>query len=148
MSILIALFCGLVMGLGIIVSDMSNPGKILGFLDIGGMWDPSLGLVMGTAILVAMPAFILAEKREKTLTGTAIQLPTSRQIDLRLIGGSVVFGIGWGLTGVCPGPALIMLGRGLPEGVTVVCGMVAGFAAFELSERLRLHDGHSTPSQG
>ena len=103
---------GLVFGVGLLVSGLANPAKVLGFLDVAGAWDPSLAFVMAGAIAVASGAFALAGRRSATLIGTPMRLPSSRAIDRPLILGSVVFGIGWGVAGFCPGPALVALGAG------------------------------------
>ncbi|MCB5185093.1 YeeE/YedE family protein [Methylobacillus gramineus] len=100
---------GLLFGVGLILSGMTNPAKVIGFLDLSGHWDPSLALVMGGAILVAFPAFQLAKKRSKSLLGNEIQLPKKTTIDRKLTIGAVIFGIGWGLGGYCPGPAVTSL---------------------------------------
>lgn len=126
---------GLVFGLGLIVSGMTDPGKVLGFLDLFGAWDPSLALVMGGAILVGVFAFALARKRTRTFLGGALHLPTSRDIDKRLVVGGLAFGVGWGLAGFCPGPALVSLGMGEPKAAVFVAAMLAGMVVFELIER-------------
>ncbi|HWV91304.1 MAG TPA: DUF6691 family protein, partial [Burkholderiales bacterium] len=113
MNALAAFAAGLVFGIGLIVSGMTDPGKVIGFLDLAGRWDPSLAFVMGGAILVGYFSFAAAGKRGRTFLGGAMQLPTSRDIDARLVAGSTVFGIGWGLAGFCPGPALVALGAGI-----------------------------------
>ncbi|MFI4953025.1 MAG: DUF6691 family protein, partial [Burkholderiales bacterium] len=107
-----SLVAGLVFGVGLIVSRMASPAKVLGFLDLAGSWDPSLALVMAGAVVIAAPVFALAARRSATLLGTPMHLPTARQIDRRLVLGSVAFGVGWGLAGFCPGPALVALGAG------------------------------------
>ena len=137
MNLLFSLLAGLVFGLGLIVAGMANPAKVLGFLDIGGLWDPSLALVMAAAVVIATLGFGWAKKRKTSLLGQPLQLPTSTRIDRRLIGGSVLFGIGWGLAGICPGPALVLLGAGIYQGVIFVAAMVAGMAIFSLIERYR-----------
>jgi uncharacterized membrane protein YedE/YeeE len=126
---------GLVFGLGLIVSGMTDPGKVLGFLDLAGAWDPSLALVMGGAILVGVFAFALARKRTSTFLGGALHLPGSRDIDKRLVAGGLAFGVGWGLAGFCPGPALVSLGMGQPKAAVFVGAMLAGMLVFELIER-------------
>ena len=128
---------GLVFGVGLIVSGMSNPAKVLGFLDVAGLWDPSLALVMAGAIGVGLVAFRVAGQRPCALLGDAMQLPTSREITPRLVGGSLLFGIGWGLAGICPGPALVLLGMGVPEGVLFVAAMLAGMALYTFLERCK-----------
>lgn len=106
----ISLLCGALFGLGLTISGMVLPEKVLGFLDLLGDWDPSLALVMGGALLVFMPGYFwLVKPRERSLLGAPFHLPTKRQIDKRLITGSALFGIGWGLVGICPGPALTSL---------------------------------------
>jgi hypothetical protein len=132
---LLALAAGLVFGLGLVVSGMANPAKVLGFLDLAGHWDPSLAFVMGGAIAVALPAFALAKRRRTSLLGAPLQLPTSSAIDRRLVLGSLAFGIGWGLAGFCPGPALVALGMRRWEVLWFVLAMLAGMGAFELLER-------------
>ena len=130
-----SLFSGLIFGLGLIVSGMGNPAKVLGFLDLAGAWDPSLALVMAGAIAVGLVAFAVAGRRSRSLLGLPMQLPTARQIDRRLIGGSLTFGVGWGLAGICPGPAIVLLGAGMLKGALFVSAMLAGIALFELLER-------------
>ena len=135
MQLLMAFIVGLVFGIGLIVSGMTNPAKVQGFLDLGGHWDPSLAFVMGGAILVGLVAFRVAGARQRSLLGEAMRLPTSNRIDRRLVLGGLAFGIGWGLAGYCPGPALASLaGGGKP--VVFSLAMVAGMALFELFERL------------
>ncbi|MDA5543886.1 MULTISPECIES: DUF6691 family protein [Yersinia] len=137
MNLLFSLLAGVVFGLGLIVAGMANPAKVLGFLDIAGSWDPSLALVMAAAVAIATLGFGWAKKRKTSLLGQPLQLPTSTRIDRRLIGGSVLFGIGWGLAGICPGPALVLLGAGIYKGVIFAAAMVAGMAIFSLIERYR-----------
>jgi uncharacterized membrane protein YedE/YeeE len=125
---------GLLFGLGLILSGMTDPGKVLGFLDLFGLWDPSLAFVMGGAIFVGLFAFMLAKKRTTTFLGGALRLPTSTEIDKRLLVGGLVFGAGWGLAGFCPGPAVVSLGAGQPKAAVFVLAMLAGMALFELGE--------------
>ena len=135
MQIFMALIVGLVFGIGLIVSGMTNPAKVLGFLDLAGRWDPSLALVMGGAILVALPAFWLAARRRQSLLGEPMQLPVATRIDRRLVLGSLAFGTGWGLAGFCPGPALASLAAGGAGPLIFSAAMLAGMAIFELLER-------------
>jgi uncharacterized membrane protein YedE/YeeE len=114
---------------------MTDPGKIIGFLDIFGNWDPSLAFVMAGAIAVGFFAFGLAKKRTTTILGGALRLPTASHIDKRLIIGSTVFGVGWGLAGFCPGPALVSMASGQIQAAWFVAAMIAGMLAFELLER-------------
>ncbi len=126
---------GLVFGLGLIISGMTDPGKVLGFLDLAGPWDPSLALVMGGAIVVGVFGFTLAGRRHTSLLGEPMQMPTARQIDRRLVLGSLAFGIGWGIAGFCPGPAVVSLGTGEPKAVVFVLAMLVGMGIFEWLER-------------
>lgn len=126
---------GLLFGLGLILSGMSNPAKVLGFLDLAGNWDPSLAFVMGGAILVGLVAFQVARKRTQTFLGGALKLPNRTDIDKRLVIGSLTFGVGWGLAGFCPGPALVSLGSGQPKAVIFVIAMVVGMGIYELINR-------------
>jgi hypothetical protein len=137
MTIFASLLAGLVFGLGLIVSGMADPAKVLGFLDLGGAWDPSLAFVMAGAIAVGAVAFAVARQRTMSFLGAAMQLPTSRDIDARLVIGSVVFGIGWGVAGFCPGPGLVALGMGEVKALVFVLAMLVGMGAFELLERRR-----------
>jgi hypothetical protein len=132
MQIIMALVAGLVFGLGLILSGMTNPAKVIGFLDLAGNWDPSLALVMAGAIAAAFLPFRLAKGRPAALLGGPIRLPTATVIDRRLVLGSLAFGIGWGLAGYCPGPALASLLSGGIKPVIFVVSMLAGMAVFEL----------------
>ncbi len=128
---------GLLFGMGLLLSGMTDPGKVLGFLDVFGAWDPSLAFVMGGAIAVGFFAFALAAKRTRAFLGGAMHLPTSNDIDHRLVLGAVTFGVGWGLAGFCPGPGLVSMASGEPKGAVFVGAMVAGMLLFEAAERLR-----------
>ena len=132
-----SLLAGLVFGLGLIVSGMANPAKVLGFLDLAGAWDPSLALVMAGAIVVGVVAFFAARQRTVSLLGAEMKLPNARQIDRRLVGGSLLFGIGWGVAGFCPGPALVALGMGEGKALAFVAAMLAGMGLFELFEMFK-----------
>jgi len=136
MNTIFSLLAGFVFGIGLIVSGMSDPAKVLGFLDLAGKWDPSLALVMAGAIAVGLGAFAIAQRRPVSWLGLPMQLPVARHIDGRLIIGSALFGVGWGLAGICPGPALVLLGAGLSKGVVFVAAMLAGMGVFEVLERL------------
>lgn len=135
MQVLMALIVGLVFGIGLIVAGMTNPAKVQGFLDLAGNWDPSLAFVMGGGILVGLVSFRFAGKRERTLLGEAMRLPTATRIDLRLVLGGLAFGAGWGLAGFCPGPALASLATGGAKALIFIGAMLAGMIAFELLER-------------
>jgi uncharacterized membrane protein YedE/YeeE len=132
---LVAFGCGLVFGLGLLVSGMADPAKVLAFLDVTGRFDPSLLVVMGSALAVSAVAYAIARRRTASYMGCALHVPSSRALDRRLVGGAIVFGIGWGIAGVCPGPAFVVLGAGRVEGVVFVAAMLAGMAVFELLER-------------
>lgn len=131
---------GLVFGIGLIVSQMVSPVKVLGFLDLAGNWDPSLLLVMAGAVAVGVVAYALTRKRTTTLLGAPMHLPQARGLDRRLVGGSLLFGIGWGLAGFCPGPALVALGTGHVKAFIFVIAMLAGMALYEFLERKRTHE--------
>ena len=137
MLLLSSLLAGLVFGLGLIVSGMANPAKVLGFLDLTGPWDPSLAFVMAGAIAVGFFAFLLAQRRRCSLLGADMKLPAAGPVDRRLLAGSVLFGMGWGLAGFCPGPGLVALGMGEPKAAVFVLAMLAGMAVFELLEKRR-----------
>ena len=137
MSIVTSLLAGLVFGLGLILSGMASPAKVLGFLDLAGAWDPSLALVMAGAIAVGLVAFALARRRERSWLGQPMRLPVLRHLDARLLGGSLLFGVGWGVAGLCPGPALVLLGRLQPKAVGFVLAMLAGMALVAWLERRR-----------
>lgn len=136
---LTALLAGLIFGLGLLLSGMANPSKVLGFLDLAGAWDPSLLLVMAGAIGVAAAPLAWAKRRSRSLLGAPMQLPAKRELDRRLIGGSLVFGIGWGIAGICPGPALAILLSGHWQVVLFVLAMLAGMLLFTALERRRSH---------
>ena len=136
MNILFSFAAGLIFGLGLIVSGMSNPSKVLGFLDVAGRWDPSLAFVMAGAIGLGMLAFRFVRGKNTSLFGHPFQLPTARHIDIRLIVGSALFGIGWGLAGICPGPALVLLGAGSLKGAVFVLALLTGMGVFELWQRV------------
>jgi uncharacterized protein len=123
---------GLLFGWGLLISGMTDPGKVIGFLDLAGDWDPSLAFVMGGAVLVGLVGFALAKKRTTSILGQAIHLPSSTGIDRRLVIGSMTFGAGWGLAGFCPGPGLVAMGAGQPEAVLFVMAMIAGMLLFEV----------------
>jgi uncharacterized membrane protein YedE/YeeE len=137
MNAVSAFITGLLFGIGLILSGMTDPGKVMGFLDVFGSWDPSLAFVMGGAVLVSFAGFLLANRRAKTFFGEALHLPGSRDIDSRLVLGSAVFGVGWGLAGYCPGPALVSLGAGQEKAAIFAVAMIAGMFLYEAAERIR-----------
>jgi hypothetical protein len=137
MLALTSLLSGLVFGFGLILSGMANPAKVLGFLDLYGLWDPSLAFVMGGAIAVASTVFFLTRRRTLSLLGAAMKLPTAKDIDRRLVVGGLLFGTGWGIAGFCPGPALVALGMGEGKAIVFVFAMLAGMGLFEILELLK-----------
>ena len=134
---LIALLLGALFGLGLAISGMLNPGKVLAFLDLAGEWDPSLALVMAGAILVAAPAYRLAKRRSTPVLASETMLPTTTRVDPALVVGALLFGIGWGLVGLCPGPALASLGTQPSQTVLFTAALVLGSLVFDLQRRLR-----------
>lgn len=119
---------GVLFGFGLIISGMSNPQKILNFLDITGNWDPSLIFVMGGAILVGLGGFYLVSKRTEAFFGGALHIPTRRDISKPLVIGGLIFGAGWGIAGFCPGPAIVALGAGHLEALVFILAMLAGMS--------------------
>lgn len=130
-NIVSALGAGLVFGIGLIFAGMTDPSKVISFLDVAGQWDPSLAFVMGGAIFVGLFAFRKAKRRDTSLLGEIMRIPTSQVITKPLVIGSVLFGTGWGLGGFCPGPGVTALGTGNPKAAIFVIGMVAGMLIFE-----------------
>lgn len=137
-NVLASFGLGLLFGVGLLASGLANPAKVLAFLDLAGPWDPSLVLVMGGAVLVALPFFALARRREASLTGAPLHLPGPRPVSRRLVLGSMAFGVGWGLVGFCPGPAVVALGYLDPRALVFAGAMLAGMGLFEAWDRLRM----------
>ena len=131
--VLIAFLCGLLFGAGLIVSQMSNPAKVIGFLDITGQWDPSLAFVMGGAVVVFGIAYRLALRQQKPVFDSRFLLPEKTRVDKALLAGSLLFGAGWGLAGFCPGPALVSSAFGDPRVWSFVAAMIAGMVVFRLT---------------
>ena len=136
MRALVAFIAGLLFAIGLVISGMTLPSRVIGFLDILGEWDPSLGFVMGGAILVHLPFHQLFKKRSQPILDSTFHLPKRKTIDSRLIGGSVLFGIGWGLSGFCPGPSLLAVVTTAPKAVAFVSGMVGGMLFYRFVETL------------
>lgn len=134
---LMAFLAGLIFGIGLLTAGMANPAKVLAFLDLGGAWDPSLALVMAAAIGVAFLPFSWARTQRVSVLGAPIQLPGKRELDRRLIGGSLLFGIGWGIAGICPGPAVALLLTGRWQALLFTLAMLAGMLMFAALERRR-----------
>ncbi len=137
MARLSAFTCGLLFGLGLLLAGMADPAKVLAFLDLAGHWDPSLALVMIGAIAVAALPLSLAQRRARALLGGTMQLPTRRDVDARLIGGSLLFGVGWGIAGICPGPAVAILLTGHWQVLLFIAAMLAGMLIFTALEGRR-----------
>ncbi len=135
LTFIISLLSGLIFGLGLLISGMANPQKVLAFLDITGAWDPSLALVMMGAITVALLPFQWAKKQSRSLLGHEMKLPQKKPIDQALLIGSVIFGIGWGLVGICPGPALVLLGLKQVNAIYFIIAMLAGMAIFQFLQQ-------------
>ena len=129
--------CGLLFGVGLLVSGMTDPAKVEGFLDLAGAWDPSLALVMGGAIGVGVIGFAVARRRSTTLIGTPMVLPNRREIDARLVLGSLTFGVGWCIAGFCPGPAIVSIGTGSLRAVLFTIAMLGGMVVFRALESVR-----------
>lgn len=141
MKFLFALLAGVLFGVGLIFSGMSDPSKVIGFLDLAGIWDPSLAFVLGGAVMVGSLVFPFASKQPQSLLGEIMHLPTATQIDRRLVLGSTTFGVGWGLAGYCPGPALASLALGDLKPLIFVVAMLAGMGLFEVLERRKAKTG-------
>lgn len=135
MNAVSAFVVGLLFGTGLIISGMTDPSKIIGFLDVAGAWDPSLAFVMGGAVLVGLIAFRFARRRTVSFLGGAMHLPNARLIDRPLVLGSLAFGVGWGLAGYCPGPAVVAFGSGQDKAVVFLVAMIAGMALYESADR-------------
>jgi uncharacterized protein len=150
MAILLQFIVGLIFGLGLLLSGMSNPAKVLDFLDLGviasGGWDPSLAFVMAGAVVVTFLGFRFVLKRPHPLMAERFHLPTQRELDLRIVAGPAIFGIGWGLAGFCPGPALTALGFGTGKALVFVTAMFAGMWLARLVARLPAFSGIATPA--
>lgn len=143
MQIVTALAAGVLFGLGLILSGMTDPSKVIGFLDLAGGWNPSLVFVMGGAIVVGLIAFRLAARHATALLGDVMRLPTARHIDRRLVLGSLTFGVGWGLAGICPGPAVASLATGRAEPIIFVIAMFVGMAIFEVQDGFAARRGRA-----
>jgi uncharacterized protein len=138
---LVAIVGGALFGAGVCISGMVRPSKVIGFLDLGGAWDPSLLVVMGSALAVSIIAWRIVAKLRTPMFGTAFPPPASTRVDLRLIGGAAVFGVGWGLSGYCPGPALVSLVSGVPAVLVFCAAMLAAMFVVEFRDRSSNPDG-------
>lgn len=135
MKNLTAFAIGILFGIGLLISGMNLPYKVLGFLDLFGRWDPSLIFVMGAGLAVSAIGFAIASKRGKALLGEPLHLPDKTKIDPRLLAGALIFGVGWGLSGVCPGPAIVNLGFATGPATIFFVAILAGMAAYEVFDR-------------
>ncbi|MDU6819792.1 DUF6691 family protein [Leclercia adecarboxylata] len=126
MLVIFAFLCGLMFGVGLLISGMANPEKVLGFLDLSQPWDPSLAFVMIGAIAVGIVGFALVKGKKRAFCGVPIMLPANNAIDRTLVVGAILFGLGWGLAGICPGPALVLLGAGVGKGLLFILAMLVG----------------------
>ena len=135
MNLFFSLLAGVIFGTGLLIGGMASPAKVIGFLNITRAWDPSLAFVMGGAISIGFFAFRSVKQRTRSVYGGAINIPVNRALDKRLIGGAAVFGIGWGLAGICPGPALVLLGAGKAKGIVFVGAMIVGMLLFGYLEQ-------------
>jgi len=131
LKMLVNLFAGTLFGLGLSISGMVNPAKVIGFLDFAGDWDPTLALVFGGALLVAIPTFRLTFRRQHPVLEEDFELPSKDSVDARLLAGSAIFGVGWGLAGFCPGPSVTALASGLLPVFAFVAAMIAGMALYK-----------------
>ena len=150
---LIALLAGALFGVGLAVSGMMNPAKVIGFLDFAGDWDPTLAFVMGGALLVCVPAFRVVLRRQRPVLASSFALPTKSALDARLLGGAALFGVGWGLSGFCPGPALAALVPALAAGLVPVlvfsAAMISGMAFYAwIFRRPERDDTAAKPAEG
>ncbi|KRC73391.1 hypothetical protein ASE30_11390 [Achromobacter sp. Root83] len=135
MTGLFAFAAGLVFGLGLIISGLADPARVLGFLDLAGSWNPTLAFVMAGAVLAASVGFAALRRRRLSLSGEPLHWPDATRVDWRLAGGSLAFGVGWGLAGFCPGPALVAAAAGIPQALIFVAAMIAGMAIFSVLQR-------------
>ncbi len=126
MLVIFAFLCGLIFGVGLLISGMANPEKVLSFLDLSRPWDPSLAFVMIGAIAVGIVGFALVKGKKRAFCGVPIMLPANNTIDRTLVVGAILFGLGWGLAGICPGPALVLLGAGVGKGLLFILAMLVG----------------------
>lgn len=133
--VIVALVAGVLFGAGLVISQMVNPARVLGFLDVAGSWDPTLAFVMAGALCVSVPASWLMRRRARPLLDASFHMPPKAQIDRPLIAGAVLFGLGWGLAGFCPGPALVALGGGTVKAVIFVIAMAVGMVLYRLARR-------------
>jgi len=134
-NLLCALMSGLIFGLGLILAGMGNPAKVLAFLDLAGNWNPSLAFVMLSAISISAVGYVISKRLTVSLLGKSMPVPVRQDLDIKLISGSLLFGVGWGLAGICPGPGIVLLGAGAQKGIIFTVAMLVGMVVFELIEQ-------------
>jgi uncharacterized protein len=137
MNRLVPFLAGVLFAVGLVLSGMTQPAKVIGFLDVAGQWDPSLGFVMLGAVAVFAVAYRRALRMQRPVMAPSFELPKGKLLDARLLIGSAVFGVGWGLAGYCPGPAIVSLGEGSARALLFVLAMGVGMVLYELMERVR-----------
>ncbi len=137
MAAIYAFAAGLVFGFGLLVSGLADPARVLGFLDLAGLWNPTLAFVMGGAVVVTGIGFALLRRRRASLSGEPMRWPQATQLDWRLAGGSLAFGVGWGVAGFCPGPAVVAAAAGIGDAGIFVVAMLAGMGIHAIIERAR-----------
>lgn len=147
-STVIALLAGLLFGTGLILSGMTTPANVLAFLDIAGAWNPALAIVMATAIMVAAPAFLLIRRRQRTLLGATTALTNRKPLDKTLLAGSAIFGVGWGLSGICPGPGLVIAASGSIGALVFVASMIIGMLIVARLQRTPVSTDDTLPETG
>jgi len=135
MSAIIALLVGIIFGVGLIIAQMTNPSKIIGFLTFGQNWDPSLLFVMASAVFISFFAFNFIKQNNKTLLNLDLEIPKRTDIDSSLIAGAALFGIGWGMVGLCPAPAIVSLAFGNSQTLLFVMSMLVGMYLFKLTKK-------------
>lgn len=135
MAVFYSFAAGLVFGIGLIVSGLADPARVLGFLDLAGLWNPTLAFVMGGAVVATTAGYAWLRRRRLSLSGEPMHWPQATQVDRRLAGGSLLFGVGWGLAGFCPGPALVAAAAGVAQAAVFAAAMIAGMAIFSALER-------------
>lgn len=147
MRIALSIVFGLLFGAGLQVSGMTDPARVIGFLDVAGAWNPALAFVMGGAIMVTLPAFAIARRKQVSALGDRIELPERFRLDRRLIAGAAIFGLGWGLSGICPAPGVVLLGYGLGKAALFVAAIVVG-AWLPSAVGLLRASGRESPTDG
>lgn len=135
MRLILTYLIGLVFGSGIMISGMANPAKVINFFDVAGTWDPSLAFVMGGALIVTLLGYRWVFKKQNPIFAESFSLPTSKDLDSKLIGGSIIFGIGWAFAGFCPGGALPAIGTGNIDVLIFIAALISGFYLVKIAQR-------------